>query len=29
MIISEIIDNEVILYDLKLNKNRLKSIRKK
>lgn len=29
MIISEIIDNEVILYDLKLNKNRLKSIRKR
>ena len=29
MIISEIVDNEVILYDLKLNKNRLKSIRKK
>lgn len=29
MTISEIIDNEVILYDLKLNKNRLKSIRKK
>lgn len=29
MIVSETIDNEVILYDLKLNKNRLKSIRKK
>lgn len=29
MIISEIINNEVILYELQLNKNRLKSIRKK
>lgn len=29
MIISEIINNEVILYELQLNRNRLKSIRKK